>query len=222
MLACRCEDAGLAAGGKNRGGRAPVPPNERLSYQAALMTTAPEPPPRPLEEYRPYLRLLARLQMDPRLCGQLDPSDVVQEALLRAHAGFDQFRGRTDAELAGWLRRILANVLQDAVRRQNREQDRVGRPVAAALEESSARLEAWLADAHPSPAQAAVRNEQLLRLAAALEELPEDQREAVILRHLQEFSLPEITRIMGRTRASVAGLLFRGLRALRERLHDPP
>jgi RNA polymerase sigma-70 factor (ECF subfamily) len=186
------------------------------------MKPAPGPPPRPLAEYRPYLRLLARLQMDPRLRGQLDPSDVAQETLLRAHAGLEQFRGRSDAELAGWLRRILANVLQDAARRQNREQERVGRPVEAALEESSARLEAWLADANPSPAQAAARNEQLLRLAAALEELPDDQREAVILRHLQEFSLPEITRIMGRTRASVAGLLCRGLRALRERLHDPP
>jgi RNA polymerase sigma-70 factor (ECF subfamily) len=186
------------------------------------MTPAYDRPPRPLEEYRPYLRLLARLQMDPRLRGQLDPSDVVQETLLRAHAHLEQFRGRTDAEMAGWLRRILANALQDAGRRQDREQEQVGRPLAAALDESSARLEAWLADAHPSPGQAAVRNEQLLRLAAALEQLPDAQREAVILRHLQEFSLPEIMRIMERTRASVAGLLFRGLRALRELLHDPP
>jgi RNA polymerase sigma-70 factor (ECF subfamily) len=186
------------------------------------MTPASAPPPHPLEAYRAYLRLLARLQMDPRLRSQLDPSDVVQETLLRAHAALDQFRGQTDAEMAAWLRRILANTLQDAVRRLNREQERVGRPLEVALEESSARLEAWLADAQPSPGQQAVRNEQLLRLAAALEQLPDDQREAVILRHLQEFSLPEIMRIMNRSRAAVAGLLFRGLRALRELLHEPP
>jgi RNA polymerase sigma-70 factor (ECF subfamily) len=160
--------------------------------------------------------------MDPRLRGQLDPSDVAQETLLRAHAGLDQFRGTTEAEMAAWLRRILANALQDAARRVTRQEERLGRPLEAALEDSSARLEGWLADGNPSPGQQAVRNEQLLQLAAALEQLPDDQREAVILRHLQEFSLPEITKIMSKSRAAVAGLLFRGLRTLREQLHELP
>ncbi len=60
--------------------------------------------PRALEHYVDYLRLLARLHIDPRLRGRLDPSDVVQQTLLIAHEKMAQFRGKTHAELAAWLR----------------------------------------------------------------------------------------------------------------------
>ena len=62
-----------------------------------------------LEPYRDYLRLLARMQMSRQLQAQLDASDVVQLTLLKAHEKIGQFRGQTEAELAGWLRRILAS-----------------------------------------------------------------------------------------------------------------
>src|SRR4051794_37971891 len=70
-----------------------------------------------LETYRNYLRLLARTGIDSALQGKADPSDLVQEALLKAYQRFDQFRGETEAELAGWLRKILARALADLGRR---------------------------------------------------------------------------------------------------------
>jgi RNA polymerase sigma-70 factor (ECF subfamily) len=175
---------------------------------------------RPPECYRDYLLLLARLQFDPRLRGKLDPSDIVQQTLLQAHEKWDQFRGRTEVERAAWLRVILAHALADAARKYGQGVLGRERSLEMSLEESSRRLERWLEDSQPSPGQGIDRHEQLLRLAEVLAGLPEDQRRAVELRHLQGLSVAEIGRQMGRSTAAVGGLLQRGLRALRGMLED--
>jgi RNA polymerase sigma-70 factor (ECF subfamily) len=174
-----------------------------------------------VERFRDYLRLLARLHLDPRLQGKLDASDVVQETLLKAHQALAEFRGQTEAELAAWLRRILANTLADAGRRYLTGEARnvnLERSLEDAVQQSSARLEQWLADGQVAPGEQALRQEQLLRLSRGLAALPADQRQAVELRHLRGCSVGDVAREMGRTRAAVAGLLRRGLEALRQHL----
>lgn len=124
--------------------------------------------------------------------------------------------------MAAWLRQILARQLANAardLRRQKRDVMRE-RSLEAALDQSASRLEAFLAAADSSPSQKAQRNEQILRLAEALAELPEAQREAVALHHLEQLSLLEIGVRLDRTPAAVAGLIKRGLRALRLRLQE--
>lgn len=182
----------------------------------------PSPAESPLDGYREYLFLLARTRLDARLRGRLDPSDVVQQTLLEAHRDAEQFRGRTDTERAGWLRQILARNLANAVRDHTRDRRDVGRErsLQASLDESSARLEAFLAAEQSSPSQRADREEQLRRLAIALAALPEGQREAVELRHLHGRPLAEIAARLGRTPAAVAGLLRRGLVQLRVVLEE--
>jgi RNA polymerase sigma-70 factor (ECF subfamily) len=175
------------------------------------------------ERFRGYLLLLARAQLGDRLRGKLDPSDVVQQTLLDAHRQRDQFRGHTGAEMAGWLRRMLACNLADALRalgRQKRDAARE-RSLEAALDESSARVQAWLAAEQSSPSEQAQRGEELLRLTEALAALPEAQRDALVLHYWQGLTLAETAERLGRTPAAVAGLLQRGLKALRVALNDP-
>jgi RNA polymerase sigma-70 factor (ECF subfamily) len=175
-----------------------------------------------LERYRAYLYLLARMQLNPRLAAKVAPSDIVQQTLLKAHEKRDQYRGDTDAELAGWLRKILTNTLAESLRRFGRQQRDVAleQSLEASLDGSSAKLEMWLAADQSSPSQHLVRQEQLVRLAGALAELPEEQRTVLELRHLQGLPIATISRQLQRSEASVAGLLRRGLQKLRERLGD--
>lgn len=177
---------------------------------------------RPVEAYTDYLRLLARLHLAPQLRGKLDESDVVQQTVLQAHAKREQFRGTSEEEWVGWLRAILANVLAGNLRAYGTGARDIGREwsLDAGVEASASRVEQWLAAEQTSPSMGASRHEQLIRLAAALSRLPDDQREAVELHHLKGHTVAEVGALMGRTRAAAMGLIFRGLQHLREVLDE--
>jgi RNA polymerase sigma-70 factor (ECF subfamily) len=175
-----------------------------------------------LERFRPYLLLLARMQLGERGRSRLDPSDVVQQTLLEAHRQRAQFRGTTDAERAGWLRRMLACEIADARRWLGRAKRDVRREQAIeqVLADVSSRLDAWLAADQSSPSERVVHRERVLRLAAALAELPDDQRRAVERKHLDGESVAAIAAAMGRTETAVGGLLRRGMMRLRELMNE--
>jgi RNA polymerase sigma-70 factor, ECF subfamily len=178
---------------------------------------------RSVEDYRKYLLLLVRLQMGPRLRAKVDASDVVQQAILHAHERRAQFRGATEGEWQAWLRTILANALAAMVRRYDTQARDPGRErsLEAELEQSSSRLEGLLAADLTSPSERVVRGEELLRLTHALAQLPDDQRRVVELHYLTGLTVADVAAQINRTRPAAVGLLFRGLKRLRELLHDP-
>jgi RNA polymerase sigma-70 factor (ECF subfamily) len=170
-----------------------------------------------LESYRRYLKLLARTGIDTSLRGKADPSDLVQETFLKAYRHFEQFRGESEAELAAWLRQILARNLADLVRRYRLAEGRQAgreRPLHELLDPSARALDRLLADAASSPSKSAQRRELGVVLANALEELPEDQRDVVVLRSLEERDWEDVARQMRRSVGAVRMLWARALRRL--------
>ena len=75
-----------------------------------------------------------------------------------------------------------------------------------------------LADSGESPSQCLLRKERELQIADALAQLSADHREVIILRNLQRLPFDEVAQRMGRTTSSVAGLLHRALKSLKETL----
>jgi RNA polymerase sigma-70 factor (ECF subfamily) len=175
-----------------------------------------------LERYRPYLEFLASLQLNQRLQAKVDLSGIVQQTLLEAHLAKDQLRDQNSEQRRAWLRRVLTHNLADEfrkIRSQKRDAHRE-RSLQAAIEHSSLRLEAWIVANGSAPNAQLERQERAVELAAALDRLPEAQREALVLQHWKGWSLAEIAEHMGRTRAAVAGLIKRGLSQLRVEMQD--
>jgi RNA polymerase sigma-70 factor (ECF subfamily) len=172
---------------------------------------------------RPYLKQLARSVLGGGLSAKLDPSDVVQRALLSAHQHANQFHGETFAEWLGWLAAIVRNESLDAIRYYQQEGRDVGREQALPSNVSVGRIsnpsktQAVGANVNPSetPSEQAVRREQAAVVLAALERLPEDYRRVVELRNLQDLPYAAVAEQMGRSVEAVRQLWVRAVRRLR-------
>ncbi len=168
-----------------------------------------------LDRFRPQLCQWARGRIEGKLRARLDESDLAQRSCISALRNFGRFEGDDLTQFAAWLHVIHEQNVRDAIR------DHAVYRKRAVSQECSDR-EA-LDDAHEpsaSPSQQAMRVERSAQIAEVLETLPDGQREAVRLRHLEGCSLAEIGRRLDRTEAAVAGLLKRGLAKLREKLKD--
>ncbi len=176
----------------------------------------------PLDSYRSYLMGLARVLLAGAgpVRAKVDASDLVQSVMLRAHQREKQFKGTTPEEFMAWLRQILRNELIDKERHFLRKKRDAALEAVyqETIENSDVRMIRMRVLAQTSPSQHLARHERQMHLVRALETLPEDQRTAVELRHLADWSPEEIAQFTNRTKASVAGLLRRGLKALCQEL----
>ena len=176
---------------------------------------------RVLEEYRAYLDTLKCIQIDPRVRQKFGMSDIVQITLKEASRDLERIQAMDPDVRKRWLRRMLMNNLLDELRKfLNRPQEVSLEPLRVAAEQSSCRVQNWLAIEDTSPSEKLIREEEGERLLEALAQIDPRQREALILQKWQGWKLKEIAEHMGCTNGAVAGLHARGLKALRKLLPD--
>ncbi len=175
-----------------------------------------------LELYRNYLRLVARTLIGQALRVRLDASDLVQETFLKAAREFGQFLGSTEPELTAWLRQILVRTLANQAKRHRRQARDYQRQesLEAMLDRSSVAVQRALAVPSQSPSTYAVRREQAVLLADALEKLPAPYREVFIMRNLEHIPFDEVAARMGRSPGAARVLWKRAMDRLSLLLRD--
>lgn len=158
---------------------------------------------------RERLKRVIRARLDPRLSARIDSSDVVQEVLADADRGLNDYLHTRPVGFYPWVRGIAKRRVIDLHRRHLDAAKRSVRresPPPAAGSGSLAPSPGWPADRQTSPSQQLVRAEELAALRAGLERLSDDDREVLVLRYIEQLSMPE-----------VAGLLNIGLAAAKSR-----
>lgn len=176
-----------------------------------------------LNRFRPYLNVIAQRLLDERLQGRMDFSDVVQTTFMEAARDFESFRGDSVESLLAWLRNILKNNVSTAHQQHLAAMKRSARKetvlrVASESGGSSLGMADIIPSESSSPSQRMMRDEAAVVLASCLEQIPETQRDAIRMRYLEGMSLRDISIRMEKSEMAVAGLLKRGLRALREEM----
>jgi RNA polymerase sigma-70 factor (ECF subfamily) len=168
---------------------------------------------------RRYLVRLARVKLRRQLQSKVDASDVVQKALLEAHQGLKDFRGKTRQEWLAWLRRILEHNQADVVREYcATDKRRVSREVPLQAGSESGPLIGQLPDSGETPSNAVIRQETAGLIAEALAKLSPDHREVIRLRNLERLPFDQVAERMGRSRPAAQMLWMRAIEKLQQEI----
>ncbi len=160
-----------------------------------------------------YLRNAARDIIDSDIRGHFSASDLVQETLLAADRAFVTFQGESNAQFAAWLRRILANTLLNryrAFRYTAKREASKERSIDAGL------VPAALLATNPeeSPSRIAIIKEEHQLLNGALEQLTDEYRRVIIMRHRESLTFSQIGQSLGRSPDAVRMLWYRAFQQL--------
>jgi RNA polymerase sigma-70 factor, ECF subfamily len=167
-----------------------------------------------LDRLREQLLVMARMRWGKRFQRRLDASDIVQSVLLQAWEKIEQFKGNQSCEFSAWVRAILNRTIINSAR------DNVAAKRDTGREQHERRSGCWLSNlvigSDTSPSMNLQKLERDLEISDRVSQLPDLQREAVILRYGCDMSIQEISERLSRTPPAVASLLRRAMLRLRD------
>jgi RNA polymerase sigma-70 factor (ECF subfamily) len=174
-----------------------------------------------MERYRPFLLMVSQRNLGVA-SPDLSCSDVTQQTLMEACQAFERFTGSTEPEFTAWIKRIHDHNLRDAGRKHQVARKHKLAPAQPFYTNDGSASFCWREPAakQSSASQKMIRGEKALRLAKLMQSLPDMQREAVRLRHLEGWPVEKIARELDRSVTATAGLIKRGLQALRSRMSE--
>jgi RNA polymerase sigma-70 factor (ECF subfamily) len=150
-----------------------------------------------LKRHRPGMRSIVALHLNPRVLARIDPSDVVQEAQAEVVRRLDDFLARRPMPFHLWARRTAYERLLDLHRHHLLRGRRTVAAEVALLDHSSLLLAAPMLAAQTSPSQEAERRELASRVSAAIAELPDPDRDILLMRHAENLPFAEIACLLG-------------------------
>lgn len=167
-----------------------------------------------LESVRPYIRVLARGTHRGALLNKVDDSDLVQDAMVEVTKSFHRFRGEAVPEFLAWVREIVAHTVHNSVRHVIGTQKRNPGPVGPRVDPES------IPGHEVPPERAAVLREESARVAAAIERLPADMQQVLLMRLVDDVPHAAVAAELGRTEQAVRMLFVRAVRRLQELVGD--
>ena len=174
--------------------------------------------------HRERLKRMVALRLDPRLSARIDPSDVVQEALIDASKKLNNYVRDRPLPFYPWLHCLtaerLAIIHRQHVKTQAMSVAREKPRVSNVDNRSTELLVDRLTSNEPTPGTSLVRDEQRLRVHAALEGLKEKDRDLLLMRYLEDLSFPEIAAILEIGEGAAKMRHLRALQLLREAIGD--
>ncbi len=183
---------------------------DELTLQGALMIRAPA-----------LLRHLAR-KIPVKMRGVIAAEDVLQELWITAFRGMSSFRPQGPDSLDRWLTTLAERVLINVVRASRMVRRGGGHPTILQLRDnrvsSMLDLFARISSPCPTPSSEAATLEAVHAVDIALASMPNEWRQVIWLRYIEGRTTNEIAKALKKTKPAVNGLLFRGMRDLRERL----
>jgi RNA polymerase sigma-70 factor (ECF subfamily) len=175
-----------------------------------------------LARYRPRLKRMVAMRMDRRIAARLDPSDIVQEAMTVAHERLPDYLADPQLSFYPWLRRITWDRLIDSYRTHISAERR---SVLAedhwelgVNDESVVELAHGVAASSIMPIRKAMNAELEHQIAECLRQLKSHDREVLVLRFLEQLSVPEIATIFEISETAVTSRTLRALKRLRQQL----